>query len=496
MLVYLVGHLIRSAQKIRSPQKPGKNIGASPRKQAYFTFAIVALAILMASIDSTIVAVSLPTILSDLQTNLAWVGWTITGYQFSQSIIMPIAGKLSDDWGRKRLFLAAVILFTISSVAAGLAPNIFALIIFRIIQGIGGGAFLPSATGIISDAFGERRAPAIGLFGSIFAIGCILGPNIGGFIIDYFSSWRWIFFVNVPIGVVLLLLGAIVLPGSNTIRSSHRIDAIGAGLFTGAILAVLYAMTTWANHPGEVRVITWVLFAIGAILLVIFIRHESRVPEPMIAITLLRWRPFLAANVYNFIFGAVVLGFFSFIPYYATVAYGMTAGQIGLILTPRAAAMIIMSVMTSLFIIRFRYRLPMIIGLVFMAVSLFLLSRGYHDGSILGLGLHTPVLLALLVMLSGIGMGIAGPAANNAVLDLIPEKIAAVAGLRGMFRSIGGVMGTAGVVLALSCFPDKALGMQKIFLGLAFLLLLLIPIVFLIPDMAQQRRNHLNPTPE
>lgn len=484
----------KSTPKIRNTEEPGKDTGA-PTKQAYLTFAIVALALLMSSIDTTIVAVSLPTILNDLQTNLAWVSWTLVGYQFSQSIIMPIAGKLSDDLGRKRLFLAAVILFTISSVAAGLAPNIFSLIIFRIIQGIGGGVFLPSATGIISDAFGEQRAPAIGLFGSIFPIGGILGPNIGGFIIDHFS-WRWIFFVNVPIGVVLLLFGAIVLPGSNAVRSSRRIDAIGAGLFTGTVLTVLYAITTWADNPGEVGVITWVLFAIGAILLGIFIRHESRVPDPIIDITLLRWRPFLAVNIYNFIFGAVVFGFFSFIPYYATVAYGMTAGQSGLILTPRAVAMIIISAMTSLFIIRFRYRLPMIIGLVFISVSLFLLSRGYHDETTLGLGLHNLVLLALLVMLSGIGMGIANPAANNAALDLIPEKIGVVAGLRGMFRAIGGVMGTAGVVLVLSYFPDKALGMQEIYLGLAFLLLLLIPIVFLIPDLARQRRNDLNSTPD
>ena len=475
-------------------QELGKNIGA-PKKQAYFTFAIVALALLMSSIDSTIVAVGLPTLLTDLRTNLALVGWTITGYQFSQSIIMPIAGKLSDEWGRKRLFLAAVIVFTVSSMAAGLAPNIFWLIVFRVIQGIGGGAFLPSATGIVSDAFGERRAPAIGLFGSIFPIGGILGPNIGGFIIDHFS-WRWIFFVNVPIGVVLLLFGAKILPRSSpTNNSSNRqIDIAGVGLFVGAILAVLYAITNWANNPGGVGVITWVLFAIGGILFVLFMRHEDRTTQPMIDTKLLRWRPFLAVNIYNFIFGAVVFGLFSFIPYYATVAYGMTAGQSGLVLTPRSVAMIIVSAITSLFIIRFRYRLPMIIGLILISLSLFLLSRGYHDVAIFGLGFHNLVLLALLVMLAGIGMGIANPAANNAALDLIPEKVAAVAGMRGMFRAIGGVMGTAAVTLVLSYFPDKALGMQEIYLGLAFLLLLLIPIVFLIPDMAHERRSRLNTT--
>ncbi len=275
----------------------------SSKRRAYFIFAIVALALLMASIDATIVAVSLPTMLTDLQTNLAWVGWTITGYQFSQSIIMPIAGKLSDDWGRKRLFLGAVILFTVSSMAAGLAPNIYWLIIFRLIQGIGGGAFLPSATGIISDAFGEKRAPAIGLFGSIFPIGGILGPNIGGFIIDHFS-WRWIFFVNVPIGIVLLMFGLAILPRSNPASSSRRIDVVGAGLFTGAILAILYAMTTWADHPDGVGIITWVFFAIGGILLAIFLRHEDRAPQPMIEFTLLLCRPCLAAKSYKCIVGA------------------------------------------------------------------------------------------------------------------------------------------------------------------------------------------------
>ncbi len=131
----------------------------------------------------------------------------------------------------------------------------------------------------------------------------------------------------------------------------------------------------------------------------------------------------------------------------------------------------------------------MIIGLVVIASGLFLLSRGYHDINLLGTGIHNVALLSLLVMLSGVGMGIANPAANNAALDLLPEKVAAVAGLRGMFRAIGGVIGTAGVVLALSHYEDKAIGLQKIFLFLAFILVLLVPVVFAIPDMARKRRE-------
>jgi MFS family permease len=138
----------------------------------------------------------------------------------------------------------------------------------------------------------------------------------------------------------------------------------------------------------------------------------------------------------------------------------------------------------------------MIIGMVLISSSLFLLSRGYHDITVLGLGFHNLLLLALMVTIFGMGMGIANPAANNAALDLIPEKVAAVAGMRGMFRAIGGVLGTATVTLLLSRMADKAAGMQEIFLGLAILLLLLIPIVFLIPDTAHERRRLLNITPE
>lgn len=455
--------------------------GTLPDRRAYFIFGIVALALLMASIDATIVAVSLPTLLVDLRTNLAWVSWTMTGYQFSQSIAMPMAGKLSDEWGRSRLFLIAAGGFTISSIAAGLAPDVYWLIVFRVIQGFGGGAILPSATGIISDAFGGRRATAIGLFGSIFPIGGILGPNIGGFIIDNFS-WRWIFFVNVPIGLVLILAGMAILPKSSGTSTNRRIDIIGAGLFSGAILALLYALTSWANNPQGFGVMTGVFLAVGFGLLGTLVWHENRTEQPIIDLTLVRWRPFLAANIFNLVLGAAIFGFFSFIPYYATVAYGMTAGQSGLVLTPRSLAMMITSAVSSFFIIRFRYRLPMIIGLAIIAASLFLLGQGYHTSSMLGFSVGDLALLATLVMLGGIGMGIANPAANNAALDLLPDKIAAVAGLRGMFRSVGGVLGTAALALALSRVTDKAQGLETIFIVLGVLLLLLIPVVFLIPD--------------
>jgi MFS family permease len=254
----------------------------------------------------------------------------------------------------------------------------------------------------------------------------------------------------------------------------------------------MYAMTTWANDPQGVGPVTWVLFALGAVLLYLFIRQENRAKQPMIELKLLLWKPFLAANTFNFIFGAIVFGIFAFIPLYATLAYGMTASQSGLILTPRSVAMIIVAAVTSFFIIRFRYRLPMIIGTIAVAAGFFLISRGYHDISIMGMDISNMVLLILFVMLGGIGMGMINPSANNAVLDMVPEKAAAVTGMRGMFRITGGIFGTSAVVLALSHFQDKAAGLEEVAFYFALLLIASIPLIFLIPDAARERRNKLD----
>ncbi|HUZ01367.1 MAG TPA: MFS transporter, partial [Thermomicrobiaceae bacterium] len=191
-------------------------------------FVVVAMALLMSSIDGTIVAVGLPNMMAGLKTNLVWIGWVITAYSLTQTIIMPMAGKLSDDFGRKVLFLVSVVLFTSSSFLCAIAPNVYLLILFRVLQAIGGGAFMPSAAGIVSDVFGPaRRRTAIGLFGSVFPLGGIIGPNLGGWVIDHFG-WRAIFSVNLPIGVVLLFLGVFLLPKGGRVHTARSIDLIGA----------------------------------------------------------------------------------------------------------------------------------------------------------------------------------------------------------------------------------------------------------------------------
>jgi len=466
-------------EEVNSPSVGPREVGI---------FIVVSLALLMSSIDSTIVAVGLPNMMSGLHTNLVWIGWVITAYSLMQTIIMPMAGKLSDDFGRKNLFLGCVILFTTSSLLCAIAPNVYLLIFFRVLQAIGGGAFMPSAAGIVSDVFGAKnRGTAIGLFTSVFPIGGIIGPNLGGWVIDTFS-WRAMFSVNVPIGIVLLAVGIFILPSGGRVASSRSIDLVGAGLFGAGMIGIMYGMTVWGNQIHfSAQVVLWAVAGVAA--LVYFVYHEAHSRDPMIDMRLLKERAFFAANLYNFMYGALVFGFFSFIPLYATYRYGMSASAAGFILTPRAVVMIAVSAISSFMLIRFGYRLPMILGIVLVAISLFLTGQGWHDKTIFGHGVSNVVLLSALIMISGFGVGVGGPAANNAAIELMPDAVARITGLRGMFRTSGGVLGTAAIVLYLAHYKDQGLGLEHVFVGLSVLVLFVIPPIFLIPDNARMRHK-------
>src|SRR5438105_6637847 len=174
-----------------------------PKRSAllrHLGFLLAALAVLMASIDGTIMVVALPQLTESLHTSLSWVGWTVTSYQLVQIVMFPLAGQLSDMLGRRRVFVFCVITFTLSSVLCGLAPNVGVLIVFRAIQAVGGGGIMPSVIGLIADEYRGHRAQAIGLISSVMPIGSIIGPNLGGLLLETWG-WRAMFFVDLPIGI-------------------------------------------------------------------------------------------------------------------------------------------------------------------------------------------------------------------------------------------------------------------------------------------------------
>src|SRR3984893_15334783 len=210
----------------------------------HIVFVLAALAVLMGSIDGTIMVVALPQLTESLHTSLSWISWTLTGYQLVQMVMYPLAGKLSDAFGRRRVFLFCVVTFTVSSLLCGLAPNVGFLIAFRALQAIGGGGVVPSVVGIIADEYKGHRAQAIGLISSVMPIGSIVGPNLGGFLLET-SGWRGMFFINIPIGIAVVLGFLWFQPGTTREPARTRLDVDLVGLlqFTGAIVALMVGMT-------------------------------------------------------------------------------------------------------------------------------------------------------------------------------------------------------------------------------------------------------------
>jgi MFS family permease len=230
-------------------------------------------------------------------------------------------------------------------------------------------------------------------------------------------------------------------------------------------------------------------FLLGLVGLVAFVVQEPRAADPMIDPRLLRGRAFIAVNEYHFLHGALVSGCFSFIPLYAVDAYGLGETAVGLLLTPRALAVALCSTVSSRFLITLGYRLPMLADVLLVSASLSLTAQGWHQVSVLRHPVGDAILLAILVAISGIGIGVSGPAEHHAALELMPEAVARIAGIRGMFRSTGGALGTATTVLLLTYFPGPGQGLAVIFQVASLLMLLMVPLIFLIPDAARLRRQ-------
>jgi EmrB/QacA subfamily drug resistance transporter len=394
---------------------------------------------------------------------------------------MPLMGNLSDSFGRKRVFLISLILFTASSLACGLAPNIYSLVAFRFLQGVGGASFLPTAAGIVSDQFPEHRERAIGLFTSIFPIGGIVGPNLGGWIVSRYS-WRYIFYINLPIGIGLIALISILLEDSR-ILTRLRVDFVGASFFFGTILFLMLGLNLIAENFSISHLLLTIIFLIISFsFLYLFFRQERKDSNPILDMALLRSRPILAANLYNMIFGAGVFGVFAFLPLYTTSVYKLSTLMSGMILTPRSIGIIPASAITSFLLKRWGYRWPMVLGLIIISLSTVLLAEeGFQLLRMLGIHLGGAETLAILIMVTGIGMGIAMPPSNNACIELMPEKVATITGLRGMFRGVGGALGISliTIILHLSSTPGNGFSITFISFGLG--LLFTIPLVFLMP---------------
>jgi EmrB/QacA subfamily drug resistance transporter len=429
---------------------------------------------MMAAVDQTIVATALPAIQHDLHAQVNWSSWTITIYALGQVLVMPLAGKLGDQFGRRRIFLMSVALFTIASLCCGVANDIYLLVVLRALQAIGGGAFMPIATGIVSSQFGPDRDRALGLFSSVFPIGGIIGPILGGVFVTYLS-WRWIFLVNVPIGLLLFVLAMTFIPSGQTVVN-RRLDVVGVVLLGATLLPAMFGITYLggAGH-GLSSPAFLVPQLVSIVALVLFVRHAVRAPAPFIPIRFLIGRGFGVMNVVNFLFGCAALGFGALVPLYAEQRYGIKELAAGTLLTARALGMIGVAALSVLLLRRTGYRVPMIVGFGIVAVGQIALAL--HP-----IGMSAYSWLAVAAGVTGIGIGMSTPASNNATLQLVPEAAGSVAGLRGMFRQSGGITSVSITAAVLARSADPGLAQAHVFVAFGCLFAAAIPLIFLVPD--------------
>jgi EmrB/QacA subfamily drug resistance transporter len=452
-------------------------------------FGLVALSLLVTSMQFAMISIAVPDVITDLHTSLRWVNWVITGFTLAQAVSMPIIGRLSDSHGRRTIFIGGLLLFALSSLACALAPNIYFLIGARLFQGLSGGSLMPSAYGIIGDRFeGPGRSQAIGLISAVFPIGSVIGPILGGIIVDN-AGWRWTFAINVPTALLVVALGLFLLPKSKP-EKTDKIDYVGAGLLVLGVTSIVYALTELAQRSGESNLmIVAIGFVLGAIGLLLFVKRESSINFPVLELKLLKRREFALVNGLNFCYGVSVFGMFAYIPLYAERAYHMSSSEAGFMITPRAIAMIFISAAASLLLPRTGYRKPIIAGLIVVTCGLFILSMGLDRPEVLGVRLSNFTFMAGMTALLGTGLGLAGPAANNAAIELAPDNIAAITGLRGMFRFLGGVLGTTAMTLVTSRAASTEQGLELSFLGLAVVTALTTLIVLGIPDKVGYSRE-------
>src|SRR5438874_7893946 len=331
------------------------------------------MAILLAMLDNMIVSTAMPRIVGELH-GLAHLPWVITAYVLGTSVSTPLWGKISDLYGRKSIFLTSIVIFLIGSALSGAAHSMAQLIGFRALQGLGAGGLIVGVMAIIGDLVPPReRGRYQGFMAAIMAVAMVAGPLAGGYITDHLS-WRWAFYVNLPLGAIALVLLAVRLRLPKY-RTEHRIDWLGAGLLAVGITA-LVLITTWGGH--DYPWLSWQvlgLAALAAVMLAIFLVVERRAAEPVLSLSLFRNRNFTLSVSIGFLLGFAMFGAISYLPLYQQVVQGASATNSGLLLLPMMAGLLVTSLVAGQLITRTgRYRIFPILGGVFMVVGMVLLS--------------------------------------------------------------------------------------------------------------------------
>ncbi|GAB1578820.1 DHA2 family efflux MFS transporter permease subunit [Bordetella petrii] len=407
-------------------------------RQRWLALMVLCLGVLMIVLDTTIVNVALPSIRADLQFSETALVWVVNAYMLTFGGFLLLGGRLGDLYGHRRMFLAGISLFTVASLACGVAGSQATLVAARAVQGLGGAVVSAVSLSLIMNLFSEpaERAKAMGVYGFVCAGGGSVGVLLGGLLTSVLS-WHWIFLVNLPIGAAVFGLCRVLLPGGRPPASGTRLDVAGACTVTLSLMLAVYAVVN-GNEAGWTSTQSLGLLIVAAILLAAFLAIESRAEAPLMPLGLFRLRNLATANVVGVLWAGAMFAWFFISALYMQLVLGYSAMQVGLAFLPGNLVMAVCSLgVSARLVMRFGIRAPLAAGLAVAALGLFLFSQAPIDGSF---ALH--ILPGMLLL--GLGAGIAfNPLLLAAMNDVPPHESGLASGVVNTAFMMGGALGLA-----------------------------------------------------
>lgn len=392
--------------------------------------------LLLSALDSTIVGTAMKKIVNDLQ-GMEYYAWPFTIYMLCSTVITPVSGGIADIFGRKPIFITGILTFLTGSALCGMSQSMMQLIIFRGIQGIGGGILVTSVFIVIADLFPpEKRGKYMGIVTSIYGLASIIGPLLGGLIIDLLN-WRWIFYINVPIGIVALAIIIFVMPNFKTEGQKKLVDYSGTVAIILALVPMLLAFSWGGKNYSWLSIQILGIFIFSLIILTLFVFIESKAQNPIIPMTFFKNRSINVTLIVAFLSQAIMYAAIMYIPYYAQGIIGTTATTSGTITMPMMIGLLLASSLTGIITSKTgKNKVFVFVAFIFMIIGTGLLSTMTADTSYFN--------IILYMILLGLGIGINMPIANTNIQNSVPPRqIGAATSTVQFFRNIGGTIGSA-----------------------------------------------------
>jgi EmrB/QacA subfamily drug resistance transporter len=434
-----------------SSEHTASQTAEGPKRSIMLVILSIALLLLLAALDQTIVSTALPTIVADLG-GLDHLSWVFTAYILTSTIVAPLYGKLGDLYGRRLMVFVSVALFLIGSGLCATSSSMTMLIISRGIQGLGGGGLFVLALSVVADVIAPKdRGKVQGVFAAVFSLSSVIGPLAGGWFVEQFS-WHWIFLINIPLGAIAVAVFASSFATKPTIVA-HKIDWAGAAALTLALSAIILVCSLGGKELPWSGVAVWAILALSLAATVAFVGIEQRAAEPILPMSLFKLNVFSVTSALGFLQGAIMLGAISFLPIYLQIALGFTPMDSGFLLIPMTVGIVATSTVAGITMGKTgRYRVLPIVGMALLAAAALLMtylseiSSAYFFSS------------ALFVF--GLGLGMIFPVLTTVVQNAVPREMLGTATASGvMFRQIGGSISVAifGAVFAARMAANAAI---------------------------------------